>query len=279
VIRSTAGFILGALLLGAGASVASTPVTIPSDTMPGPLKEVGYDQRLGERIPGDLPFRDHTGRQVKIGDYFGERPVILALAYYRCPMLCDMVLQGLNSSLKTLTFNPGREFDVLVVSIDPNETPKLAAEARAEILARYGRKGTDAGWHFLTGPQDSITRLAQTVGFRYVYDAKSNQFAHAAGIVVLTPEGQPSRYLLGVDYLPRDLRLALIESADHRIGNVVDQVLLYCFHYDPVIGRYSAVILKIMRLAAAATVVGVVLLILLLRRRPSRPVPTPQGAA
>jgi protein SCO1/2 len=251
---------------------------VPGNTMPGPLKEVRYEQRLGGQVPLDLPFRDEAGRAVKLGDYFGRRPALLVLAYYHCPMLCDMVLQGVETSLKPLSLEPGKEFDVVVASIDPKETPELAAAKKQEILARYGRPRTAAGWHFLTGPQPSIDRLANAVGFRYVYDPQRNQFAHAAGIVILTPEGRISRYLFGIEYAPRDVRLSLIESAGGKIGGLSDQILLYCFHYDPVIGRYSAATLKIVRLAAIATVAGLVLLIVLLRRRETAQ-PGPLGAA
>lgn len=255
-----------------------TGSVMPAGAMPGPLKEVRYEQRLGGQVPLDLAFIDEAGRLVKLGDYFGRRPVLLVLAYYHCPMLCDMVLQGVESSLKPLALEPGREFDVVVASIDPKETPALAAREKQQILARYGRPATAAGWHFLTGPQPSIARLANAVGFRYVYDPERDQFAHAAGLVILTPQGRISRYLFGLEYAPRDVRLGLIESAEGRIGGLVDQVLLYCFHYDPTTGRYSAAVMNILRLAALATVAGVVLLIFVLRRRETAQ-PRPVGAA
>lgn len=255
---------LAALLLPAGLRADSA---VPASAMPGPLKEVRYEQRLDAQIPLDLPFRDEAGRQVKLADYFGKRPALLVLAYYHCPMLCDLVLQGVETGLKPLSLEPGRELDVVVVSIDPQETPALAAAKKREILARYGRPGTASGWHFLTGPQPSITRLANAVGFRYVYDPQRNQFAHAAGIVILTPAGRISRYLFGIEYAPRDVRLAVIESAGGKIGNLTDQILLYCFHYDPAIGRYSAATLRLVRVAAIASVVGLVVMIVLLRRR------------
>jgi protein SCO1 len=262
--RRLSAFALAAVI-AAGAAHADS--VVPASAMPGELREVRYDQRLGERVPLDLAFRDEMGRAVKLGDYFGERPVLLVLAYYRCPMLCDLVLQGVEISLKPLKLEPGKDFDVVVASIDAQETPAQAAAKKREILARYGRPRTAGGWHFLTGPQPSIDRLADAAGFRYVYDPQRNEFAHAAGIVILTPEGQVSRYLFGVEYPPRDVQLSLVESAGGRIGGLVDQVLLYCFHYDPMIGRYSAATLNIVRLAAVATVVGLVLLIVLLRRR------------
>jgi protein SCO1 len=267
---------LAALLIAQ--AVAADSATVPSNSMPEPLKAVGYDQRLGEQVPLDLEFRDEAGRPVKLGDLFGRRPVVLVFAYYECPMLCDLVLQGLTGSLKALRFDAGKEFDVVVVSIDPKETPKLAAETEAQTLSRYGRSGTEAGWHFLTGGQGSILKLTQAAGFRYVYDKERDEFAHAAGVVILTPGGRISRYLYGIEYAPRDVRLALIESADGRIGNLADQVLLYCFHYDPVYGKYSAMTMNILRLAAVATVLGLGLLILLLKRRERRPEPGPVGA-
>lgn len=259
-------------------SLAAADSTVPSSAMPEPLKAVGYDQRLGEQVPLDLRFRDEAGRPVRLGDLFGRRPVVMVFAYYHCPMLCDLVLQGLTGSLKALSFDAGKQFDVVVVSIDPKETPKLAAETEAQTLAHYSRPGTRDGWHFLTGGQDPILALTRAAGFRYVYDPERDQFAHAAGVMVLTPGGRISRYLYGVEYAPRDVRLALIESADGRIGNLADQILLYCFHYDPVFGRYSAMTMNILRLAAIATVLGIVLMIVLLKRR-ERVETGPVGAA
>ena len=260
------------------AQAAAADSTVPSSSMPEPLKAVGYDQRLGEQVPLDLAFRDEAGRPVKLGDLFGHRPVVMVFAYYECPMLCDLVLQGLAGSLRALSFDAGREFDVVVVSIDPKETPKLAAETEAQILKSYGRPGTRDGWHFLTGSQQSILKLTQAAGFRYVYDRERDEFAHAAGVMILTPGGRISRYLYGIEYAPRDVRLALIESADGRIGNLADQILLYCFHYDPVFGKYSAMTMNILRLSAVATVLGLGLLIVLLKRR-DRAEPGPVGAA
>ena len=267
------------VLMAAAVATASADSVMPPDVMPGPLKKVGYDQKLGTQVPLDLPFRDEAGRSVRLADYFGKRPVLMVFAYYECPMLCDMVLQGLNSSLRTLTFDPGKEFDVVVISIDPGETPKLASETKEGLLARYDRPGTEGGWHFLTGPQRSISQVTAAAGFRYVYEPERDEYAHAAGLVILTPAGKVSRYLYGVDFPPRDVRLGLIESASGKIGSLADQVLLYCFHYDPVIGRYSAVTLRILRLAAVATVLGLSLLIVLLKRRERRLEPGPVGAA
>ena len=257
---------------------AAADSTVPADKMPGPLQEVGYDQRLGEQLPLDLPFRDEAGRPVKLGDYFGRRPVVMIFAYYHCPMLCDLVVQGTTGSLKALTLDVGKDFDVVVVSIDPKETPEQAKDAKRDALAHYGRTGTDAGWHFLTGPQQSILQLTQAAGFRYVYDKERNEYAHAAGVMIATPGGRISRYLYGIEYAPRDVRLALIESSEGRIGSLADQLLLYCFHYDPVYGKYSAMTMNILRLGAIVTVLGLGLLIVLLKRR-ERVETGPLGAA
>lgn len=256
---------------GTGSSV------VPTTEMPGPLRAVGYDQRIGEQVSLDLRFRDETGRPVRLGDYFGKRPVVLLLAYYRCPMLCDLVMQGAVSTLKPLTLEPGTDYEVVVASIDSKETPQAAAEQKRDIVTRFGRAGREAGFHFLVGPQASIDSLTRAVGFRYVYDQDRDEFAHPAGLVILTPSGKVSRYLFGIDFPPRDVRLGLLESREEKTGSVVDQILLYCFHYDPAIGRYSAATMNILRLAAGATVIGLVTLILVLRRREGR-LPRPAGA-
>lgn len=250
---------------------------VPANEMPGPLRQVGYDQRLGEPVPLGLPFRDETGRAVRLGDFFGKRPVILVLAYYDCPMLCDLVLQGVTSTLKPLTFNAGEEFDVVVASFDPKDTPQKSAERKRITLANYGRAGHDDGFHFLTGPQSSIDALTNAVGFRYVYDKERHEFAHPAGMIILTPAGKVSRYLFGIDFPARNVRFGIIESSSEKIGDPVDQLLLYCYHYDPAIGRYSAAALNILRLAAGATVIGLFSLVMVLRRWERRQ-PRPAGA-
>jgi len=255
------------------------PSIMPTTTMPGPLREVGYDQRIGEQVPLDLAFRDEAGRDVRLGDYFKEKPVILVLAYYHCPMLCDMVLQGVVTTLRPLTFDAGKEFDIVVASIDPDETPDMAAEQERDIVARYGRAGGAEGFHFLTGPQASIDALTRAVGFRYVYEKERDEYAHPAGIVIMTPGGRVSRYLFGIDYPPRDVRLALIESTQDKLGSAVDSLLLYCYHYNPAIGRYSTAVFNILRVAAGATLIGLITLVVMLRRRESRQQPRPVGAA
>lgn len=245
----------------------SLPATGASDNLPPELDEVGFDQHLGETVPLDLVFTDETGRQAELGSWFGDRPVVLALVYYDCPMLCPMILNGLTSALRPLKFDPGDEFEVLVVSFDHRETPEMAAESKATFLDLYDRPGTESGWHFLTGDEASIATLAETVGFRFSYMSDVDQFAHAAGVVALTPLGQVARYYYGVEYAPKDLRLGLIEAADNKIGSVVDQVLLYCFHYDPTTGTYTAVAMNIVRLGAAITVVLVGLFLIIQLRR------------
>lgn len=272
---------LSAVLLAAAVPAhAGRTWTSPTGSAPAAvarpqiLQQVRFDQRLGRQVRLETPFRDELGRPVHFGDYFGERPVVLVLAYYHCPMLCDLVLNGLTGSLRALSFTPGREFEVVVVSIDPGETPQLASGKKREILSHFNRTGVEDGWHFLTGTQASIAALTDDVGFRYVHDAARNEYAHAAGITVLTPRGQVSRYIFGIDFPPRDVRLALIESGEDKIGSLIDQAVLYCFHYDPATGRYSAAAMRLLRVAAAVTLAGIVAMIFLLRRRETqKPLP------
>lgn len=268
ISRRWLSLLLVALMVGPGVRPSAA-----SQDLPGSLEDVGIDQNLGELVPLDLVFRDESDRQVELGEFLGERPVVLALVYFDCPMLCPMILNGLTSALKTLKFEPGAEFEVVVVSFDARETPAMAKEAKATYLERYGRPGTEAGWHFLTGDDQSIQTLTDRVGFRFTYLPDTGQFAHAAGIMVLTPKGQIARYFYGVEYAPRDLRLGLIEAADNQIGSVVDQVLLYCYHYDPVTGSYSAVAMNIVRLGGAifVAIFGLLLLILWRRERHRQP--------
>jgi protein SCO1/2 len=222
--------------------------------LPG-LQFVGIEQHLNAEIPGDLAFRDELGNNVKLGDYFSQgRPVILNLGYYQCPMLCGEVLQGLTGSLKVLSFNVGKEFEVVTVSFDPHETPDMAATKKRDIMRRYGRAGADKGWHFLTGPAESINALTKAVGFQFQWDEKTQQYAHATTIVVLTPDRHVAQYFYGVEFPPKDLRLGLIEASQNKIGTFTDQMLLYCYHYDPRTGKYGAIISRIMSIAGAATV-------------------------
>ena len=228
--------------------------TIPASTLPSALRGVGLDQRLGDQVPLDLVFRDERGDPVSLDRYFGDRPVILALVYYECPMLCSLQLGGLVRSLRALTLNPAEDFEIVTISFDPGETPAVAAQRKAAYLERYARAGAETGWHFLTGSQESIQLLTEAVGFRYAYDPKTDEYSHAAGIVVLTPEGRISRYFYGIEYPARDLRLGLVEASDHQIGSFVDQVLLFCFHYDPLEGKYNFAIMNGLRAGGLATV-------------------------
>jgi protein SCO1/2 len=228
----------------------------PVNARPGVLARVGIDQKIGQQLPLDLRFRDETGRDVKLGDFFGPRPVVVALAYYDCPMLCTQVLNGMTGSLKTLSFDAGRDFDVVVVSIDPRDGFHLAADKKVSYVASYGRPATAGGWHFLTGTEASIKPLAEAIGFRYAYDPNIKQYAHGAAIYVATPKGVIARYLLGIDFAPRDLRLALVEASNNRLGSVTDAVLLLCYHYDPSIGKYGVAILNAVRIGFIATVTG-----------------------
>jgi len=240
----------------------------PSNVRPPGLQNVGIEQHLEEQIP-NLTFRDETGRAVRLGDYFGKRPMILNLVYYQCPMLCGEVLSGLESALRVLKFDVGKEFDVLTLSFDPHETSEMASAKKAEYLKRYGRSGAAAGWHFLTGPQESIDAVTGAAGFQYQYDARTGQFAHATVIMVLTPEGKIAQYFYGVEYAPKDLRLALVQASENKIGTVVDQVLLYCYHYDPATGKYGAIISRVLQISAAATILVLSILIAVLFRRGS----------
>jgi len=243
-------------LLPALAAAQMGAVPPPRPATPGVLQEIGFDQRLGETVPLDLAFTDETGRSVKLSDYFGKRPVVLSLVYYQCPMLCTISLNGLAGALEVLSFVPGQEFEVVTVSFDPTETSELAAAKKKAYMARYKRPEAHAGWHFLTGPKESVEALTRAVGFRYVWDEATKQFAHPAGLLVLTPEGKISHYLFGVEYAPKDLRLALVAAAGAKIGNAADQLLLYCYRYDPQTGRFSASILNLVRLLGALTVLG-----------------------
>jgi protein SCO1/2 len=238
----------------------------PANVRPPGLLHVGIEQHLDEQIPADLNFRDETGKPVRLGDYFGKKPMILNLVYYNCPMLCGEVLSGLESAMRVLKFDVGKEYDVLTVSFDPRETPEMATKKKAEFLKRYGRAGADQGWHFLTGQQESIDTLTKAAGFQYQYNPKTGQFAHATAIVLLTPGGKITQYYYGVEYPPKDLRLGLIQASQNKIGTLADQVLLYCYHYDPNTGKYGAIISRVLQLSALATILGLGTLMIVLIR-------------
>lgn len=235
-----AGFLLGVASAGGQG--------VDPDQMPGELREVRFDQRLGEMLPLDGTFKTADGREVVLGELFDERPVLLSFVYYECPMLCSLTMNGLAKSLDVLTFNVGEELDVVVVSIDPGEGPAEARQAKVNTLNRYDRPGAERGWYFLTGNEEEIERLTQAAGFAYSYLPESDEYAHSAGILVVTPDGQISKYFYGIEYPPKDVRLALVEASDGEIGSAVDQLLLYCFRFDPELGKYTAATLRILRL-------------------------------
>jgi protein SCO1 len=230
----------------------------PAGAKPAILTKVGIDQKLNQQIPLDLAFVDETGRDVRLGEYFGKRPVILALVYYECPMLCTQVLNGLVGSLGVLTFDVGREFEVVAVSINPREGPGLAAQKKEAYLERYKRPQTAAGWHFLTGKEENIRRLADAVGFRYAFDETIKQYAHGAAIELLTPRGVLSRYFYGIEFSPRDIKFGVMEASEERVGSLIENALLLCYHYDPATGKYGATALQAVRIGAVATMLAIV---------------------
>jgi len=239
----------------------------PANVRPPGLKNVGIQQNLNQPIPPDLMFVDDLGRNVRLGDYFGKRPIILNLVYYNCPMMCGEVLSGLEHSLRMMKLDVGKDFDVITASFDPSETPEMAAKKKSEFVRRYDRAGAEQGWHFLVGKPEAVNALTKAAGFEYQYDEKTKQFAHATAIMVLTPEGKIAQYYYGVEYPPKDLRLGLVEAGAGRIGNVVDQLLLYCYHYDPEQGKYSATIMRVLRLAGVATMLFLGTFIFVMIRR------------
>lgn len=244
----------------------------PAAEVPAQLREVGFDQNLNAMLPLDVEFTDEDGRTVKIGDYFGKRPVVLAFVYYGCPMLCVQSLSSLAATLGVLSENPGEDFDVVSISIDPRETPALARDKKAHYVERSGRPSIAKGWHFLTGTEANIQRLTAAAGFRYAWDAAQNQFAHPAGIIVSTKDGKLSRYLFGIDYGPRDLRLAVLDASEGKISSPLKRALLYCYHYDLATGRYSLAIMRVVQLAGAATVLSLGMMIFVWTRRDRRQV-------
>lgn len=247
---------------------------IPSDnkrvdnSTPTVLQQVGIDQKLNEQLPLDARFQDEVGNDVALGSYFGKKPVLLAFVYYECPMLCNEVLNGTLGTLKALPFSAGKEFDVVAISFDSreNEKPGLAAEKKQSYIDRYNRPGARDGWHFLTGTEENIKRVTDAAGFHYTYDAANNQFAHAAAIMIATPDGRLARYFYGIEYAPKDVRLGLVEAANGKIGSPVDKLLLYCFHYDPATGKYGAIVMNMVRLSGVALLIGFGLFYFFVRR-------------
>jgi len=252
---TAAAALLMLLLAGAQAqSLYSGPKALPPQGKPQAIQNVGIDQHLDQQLPLDLQFRDEAGNPVKLGQYFGSKPIILTLVYYTCPMLCSEVQSGLTSALQILKFDAGKEYDVISVSINPEETPQDAMTKKRQFLSRYRREGASAGWHFLTGQKPEIDALAKATGYRYNYDPQTKQYSHATAVMVVTPAGKIAQYFYGIEYAPKDLRLALVQASQNKIGNLTDALLLYCFHYDPTTARYSATVLNIVRLAGLLTV-------------------------
>jgi protein SCO1/2 len=258
-----AGVMAGALVVAAasvsaqGGQPAPAP-GLPSSQTPNVLDRVAFEQRLGEALPLDLPFKDEHGRAVRLREYWGQKPVVLAFVYYQCPMLCDQVLNGLASALDVLDESVGREFDVVTISFDARETPVMAAAKKKSYLERYTRRSADAGWHFLTADEATIEAVTRAAGFHYVWDERTQQFAHASGVIVTTPDGRLSRYLFGIDFAPRDLKFALIESSNGQVGRLADRLLLYCYHYDPSSGSYGLVVMRIIRAGGVVTLLALV---------------------
>ena len=262
--------LLRAQMTGAPTAGYKLEPGITSSTMPRPLREIGFDQNLDQYVPLDVPFRDESGRTIRLADYFGSRPVVLVFAYYDCPMLCTQVINGLSTALNILSLTPGKDFEIVTVSFNPRDTPATASAKKAVYLERYTRDGAAQAWHFLSGDQPSIDRLTKAAGFRYVWDAETKQFAHPTGVIVLTADGRLSRYLFGIEYGPRDLRYALVEASAGGVGNAVDTLLLYCYHYDPMTGRYGFVVMRAVRIAGAATVLALASFIIVMVRKEKR---------
>jgi protein SCO1 len=271
-----------AQMTGAPAPGFKREVGQPASAIPAPLREIGFDQHIGELVPLDLPFRDENGTAATLGDFFGRRPVVMVFAYYDCPMLCTQVINGLSSALGVLSLAPHKDFEIVTVSFNPKDTPATASAKKAMYLERYRHPdapGIKDGWHFLSGDQSSIDRLTKAAGFRYVWDDKTKQFAHPTGIIVLTPEGRLARYLFGIEYGPRDLRYALVEASAGKVGNAVDTLLLYCYHYDPMTGRYGLVVMRALRIAGVATVLMLGTFIVVMIRREKHSAPSAPGTA
>lgn len=266
----SASIVVDAQMTGAPTTGYKLEPGAVASAVPRALREIGFDQHINDRVPLDTVFTDEDGHAVQLGAYFGSRPVVLTFVYYRCPMLCMQVLSALTSTIGVLSLDVGRDFEIVTVSFDPHEKPADAVEKKAIVLDRYKRPTARTGWHFLTGDQASISRLTKAAGFRYVWDEETKQFAHPTGVMVLTPDGRLARYLFGVEYGPRDLRLALVEASEGKVGTAVDSLLLYCYHYDPMRGRYGFVIMRTLRIAGAATVLALVSFIVVMARRDKR---------
>ena len=240
---------------------------VPSMTMPTALREIGFDQNIDQKLPLDATFRDETGKTVTLGSFYGQRPVLLAFIYYECPMLCTQVLNAMTATISMMSLDAGKDFELVLVGIDPRETPAQAAAKKREYLRRYKRPGAEAGWHFLTGDEPEIKRVAKAAGFRYAWDEQTQQYAHPTGIIVTTPDGRLARYLFGIEYGPRDLNLSLVEASQGKVGSFADQLLLFCYHYDPMTGKYGIYVMRTLRVAGVATVLLIGTFIVVMVRR------------
>ncbi|MEQ1727263.1 MAG: SCO family protein [Vicinamibacterales bacterium] len=276
-VSAAAALAAAAVLLIAAPAIAQmtgTPTAgylsapgVSSTTMPTALREIGFDQNIDQRLPLDATFRDETGKTVTLGSYYGQRPVLLAFIYYECPMLCTQVLNAMTATISMMSLDAGKDFELVLVGIDPRETPAQAAAKKTEYLHRYKRPGAEAGWHFLTGDDPEIKRVAKAAGFRYAWDEQTQQYAHPTGIIVTTTDGRLARYLFGIEYGPRDLNLSLVEASQGKVGSFADQLLLYCYHYDPMTGRYGIYVMRTLRVAGVATVLLIGTFIVVMVRR------------
>ena len=239
----------------------------PEPGLPKAVKNVGLDQKLGEQVTLNLPVRDEAGQWTTLGAYFGKRPVILVMAYYECPNLCTMVMNGVFGAMKALPFTPGKDFEVVSVSIDPRETSEMAQKKKDSYLGAYHQTEYASGYHFLTSDEQTIERLTKEVGFRYTYDSASHQYAHASGIMLVTPEGKLSRYFYGVEFAPNDLKYGLMDASGGKIGSITDQMLLFCYHYDPATSKYGVAITNILKIGGGLTLIGMGLMFYYFRRR------------
>jgi protein SCO1/2 len=243
---------------------------IVASNVPPQFKEVTFAQRLNQRLPLDAVLEDETGTAVRLGDYFGTKPIVLAFVYYQCPMLCSQTLNGISSALKVVPFTAGKEFDVVIISFDPRDTAETANAKKQAHLQHWSARDTASGWHFLTGDEATIRRVTSAAGFTYQWDQASGQYAHVSGLLTLTPDGRLSRYFYGVEYSPKELRMALVESGEGKIGSPIEELLLYCFQYDPASGRYGVVVMNLVRLGGVLTVALIVGFVLVTRRREAR---------
>ncbi len=277
VVPAVAAFVAAAVIFiaaPAAAQMTGTPTPgylsspgVSSSSMPTALREIGFDQNIDQKLPLDATFRDESGQTVTLGSYYGKRPVLLAFIYYECPMLCTQVLNAMTATISTMSLTAGKDFELVLVGIDPRETPAQAAAKKTEYLRRYKREGAEAGWHFLTGDDPEIKRVANAAGFRYAWDEQTQQYAHPTGIIVTTNDGRLARYLFGIEYGPRDLNLSLVEASEGKVGSFADQLLLYCYHYDPMTGRYGLYVMRTLRVAGVATVLLIGTFIVVMVRR------------